>query len=237
MKGFVKRGEVYYADFDPTVGSEQGGVRPLLIIQNDVGNKYSPTTVVVPFYRGCADVGSLGIPSVNPVVVIRKILYELLYMVGLEFPHSHFSVEWNEHIVDDFFIILHRGRREGRSFYIQVFFTEFNKCNLFRITFDILRRKLFFKFFCKLIQFFFESRKRELWSGGCKYFGFDDLSPCRISPAGYSYQISSVRSFQNCCHNLFLLLAVWTGKKATDLYSCCTKNRLQKAVRMVGTGL
>ncbi len=48
MKGFVKRGEVYYADFDPTVGSEQGGVRPLLIIQNDVGNKYSPTTVVVP---------------------------------------------------------------------------------------------------------------------------------------------------------------------------------------------
>ena len=37
-----------YADFDPTVGSEQGGVRPLLIIQNDVGNKYSPTTVVVP---------------------------------------------------------------------------------------------------------------------------------------------------------------------------------------------
>lgn len=43
MKGFVKRGEVYYADFDPTVGFEQGGVRPLLIIQNDVGNKYSPT--------------------------------------------------------------------------------------------------------------------------------------------------------------------------------------------------
>lgn len=51
MKGFVKRGEVYYADFDPTVGSEQGGVRPLLIIQNDVGNKYSPTTVVVPITR------------------------------------------------------------------------------------------------------------------------------------------------------------------------------------------
>ena len=45
MKGFVKRGEVYYADFDPTVGSEQGGVRPLLIIQNDVGNKFSPTVI------------------------------------------------------------------------------------------------------------------------------------------------------------------------------------------------
>ena len=45
MKGFVKRGEVYYADFDPTVGSEQGGVRPVLIIQNDLGNKYSPTVI------------------------------------------------------------------------------------------------------------------------------------------------------------------------------------------------
>ena len=48
MKGFVKRGEIYYADFGSTVGSEQGGVRPLLIIQTDIGNRYSPTTVVVP---------------------------------------------------------------------------------------------------------------------------------------------------------------------------------------------
>ena len=42
----VKRGEVYYADLSPVVGSEQGGVRPVLIIQNDVGNKYSPTVIV-----------------------------------------------------------------------------------------------------------------------------------------------------------------------------------------------
>ena len=42
----VKRGEVYYADLRPIVGSEQGGVRPVLIIQNDVGNRYSPTTIV-----------------------------------------------------------------------------------------------------------------------------------------------------------------------------------------------
>ena len=39
----VKRGEIYYADLSPVVGSEQGGIRPVLIIQNDVGNKYSPT--------------------------------------------------------------------------------------------------------------------------------------------------------------------------------------------------
>jgi mRNA interferase MazF len=41
----VKRGEIYYADLSPVVGSEQGGVRPVLIIQNDVGNRYSPTVI------------------------------------------------------------------------------------------------------------------------------------------------------------------------------------------------
>ena len=42
----IKRGELYYADLSPVVGSEQGGVRPVLIVQNDVGNKYSPTVIV-----------------------------------------------------------------------------------------------------------------------------------------------------------------------------------------------
>ena len=42
----VKRGEIYYADLSPVVGSEQGGLRPVLIIQNDVGNKFSPTVIV-----------------------------------------------------------------------------------------------------------------------------------------------------------------------------------------------
>ncbi len=42
----VKRGDVYYADLSPVVGSEQGGIRPVLVIQNDVGNKYSPTVIV-----------------------------------------------------------------------------------------------------------------------------------------------------------------------------------------------
>ncbi|MBR1393130.1 MAG: type II toxin-antitoxin system PemK/MazF family toxin [Ruminococcus sp.] len=41
----VHRGEIYYADLSPVVGSEQGGLRPVLIIQNDVGNKYSPTVI------------------------------------------------------------------------------------------------------------------------------------------------------------------------------------------------
>ena len=41
----VKRGELYYADLSPVVGSEQGGVRPVLVVQNDTGNKYSPTVI------------------------------------------------------------------------------------------------------------------------------------------------------------------------------------------------
>ncbi len=41
----IKRGDIYYADLSPVVGSEQGGVRPVLIIQNDIGNKYSPTVI------------------------------------------------------------------------------------------------------------------------------------------------------------------------------------------------
>ena len=42
----VKRGDIFYADLSPVVGSEQGGVRPVLVIQNDIGNKYSPTIIV-----------------------------------------------------------------------------------------------------------------------------------------------------------------------------------------------
>ena len=41
----VKRGDIYYADLSPVIGSEQGGLRPVLIVQNDVGNKYSPTVI------------------------------------------------------------------------------------------------------------------------------------------------------------------------------------------------
>lgn len=43
----VKRGNVYLADLNPTVGSEQSGIRPVIVVQNDIGNKYSPTVIVV----------------------------------------------------------------------------------------------------------------------------------------------------------------------------------------------
>lgn len=42
----IKRGDIFYADLSPVIGSEQGGVRPVVVVQNDVGNKYSPTIIV-----------------------------------------------------------------------------------------------------------------------------------------------------------------------------------------------
>ena len=66
----VKRGDIYYADLSPVVGSEQGGIRPVLIVQNDIGNKFSPTVIaaaitsqkerqnfrpIFPFLRKTAD--------------------------------------------------------------------------------------------------------------------------------------------------------------------------------------
>jgi mRNA interferase MazF len=47
----IKRGEIYWVDFEPIRGSEQGGLRPALVVQNDIGNQYSPTTVVVAITR------------------------------------------------------------------------------------------------------------------------------------------------------------------------------------------
>ena len=46
MNRSINRGDLYYADLNPVVGSEQGGIRPVLIIQNDVGNKHSPTVII-----------------------------------------------------------------------------------------------------------------------------------------------------------------------------------------------
>ena len=48
MTNTIKRGEIYYADLSPAVGSEQDGVRPVLILQNDTGNKFSSTTIIAP---------------------------------------------------------------------------------------------------------------------------------------------------------------------------------------------
>jgi mRNA interferase MazF len=50
-KNVVLRGDIYYADLGNTIGSEQGGIRPVIIVQNDVGNKFSPTVIVAPITR------------------------------------------------------------------------------------------------------------------------------------------------------------------------------------------
>lgn len=47
----IARGEIYWVEFDPVKGSEQGGLRPALVVQNDIGNRYSPTTVVAAITR------------------------------------------------------------------------------------------------------------------------------------------------------------------------------------------
>jgi mRNA interferase MazF len=46
MTTIVKRGDIFYADLSPVIGSEQGGIRPVVIVQNDLGNRYSPTVIV-----------------------------------------------------------------------------------------------------------------------------------------------------------------------------------------------
>jgi len=46
MTKTIKRGDLYYADLDPIIGSEQGGIRPVLVLQNNIGNKYSPTVII-----------------------------------------------------------------------------------------------------------------------------------------------------------------------------------------------
>lgn len=46
MEVVIKRGDIFYADLSPVIGSEQGGMRPVLVVQNNIGNKYSPTVIV-----------------------------------------------------------------------------------------------------------------------------------------------------------------------------------------------
>lgn len=56
----IKRGDIYYADLMPVVGSEQGGTRPVLIIQNDIGNRYSPTVIAAAITSRC---GKKSLPT------------------------------------------------------------------------------------------------------------------------------------------------------------------------------
>ena len=56
----VRRGEIYYADLSPVIGSEQGGMRPVLIVQNDVGNKHSPTVIAAAI---TSQIGKARLPT------------------------------------------------------------------------------------------------------------------------------------------------------------------------------
>ena len=78
----VKRGDIYYADLSPVVGSEQGGMRPVLIVQNDTGNKHSPTVIAaaITSQTGKARLpthitlaaGSVGLPK-DSVILLEQI--------------------------------------------------------------------------------------------------------------------------------------------------------------------
>ena len=76
----IKRGDMFYADLSPVVGSEQGGIRPVLIIQNDLGNKYSPTVIAAAITSQTGknklpthiEINSCGLKS-NSVVLAEQI--------------------------------------------------------------------------------------------------------------------------------------------------------------------
>ncbi len=70
----IRRKEIYLADLGRTAGSEEKGVRPVLIVQNDLGNKYSPTTIIVPITRRIE--GEYKIPTHIQVEPFGKMLYK-----------------------------------------------------------------------------------------------------------------------------------------------------------------
>ena len=72
----VKRGDIYYADLSPVIGSEQGGLRPVLIIQNDVGNKYSPTVIAAAI---TSRLGKSKMPSHIDTNIITVEMMDAIY--------------------------------------------------------------------------------------------------------------------------------------------------------------
>ena len=67
----IKRGDIFYADLSPVIGSEQGGIRPVLVIQNDIGNKYSPTVIV------CAITSKLAKAKLPTHIELESFVYNL----------------------------------------------------------------------------------------------------------------------------------------------------------------
>lgn len=87
MQTNIKRGDIYYADLSPVIGSEQGGLRPVLIVQNDVGNKFSPTVIAaaitskigktklpthIDIIKGSREDGSIGLAR-DSVILLEQI--------------------------------------------------------------------------------------------------------------------------------------------------------------------
>lgn len=74
MKKNVKRGDIYYADLSPVVGCEQGGIRPVIIIQNDTGNKHCPTVIVAAITSQIKNLCQLILISLQKIVIFPQIL-------------------------------------------------------------------------------------------------------------------------------------------------------------------
>ncbi len=74
----IRRNEIYLANLGQTVGSEQRGVRPVLIVQNDLGNKHSPTTIIIPMTKRVEKYNS--IPTHIPIKPFGKMKYEATIM-------------------------------------------------------------------------------------------------------------------------------------------------------------
>ena len=88
----VKRGDVYFADLSPVVGSEQGGVRPVLVIQNDIGNRFSPTVIVAAITAqiqkassGYKDINLLAMKLLNPEGIL------FTFSCSGHIPQDHFQ--------------------------------------------------------------------------------------------------------------------------------------------------
>lgn len=74
----VKRGDVYYCDLSPVIGSEQGGVRPVVVVQNDKGNKYSNTVIIAPISK------KMSKPPIPTHVIFSNDHLEYVSMILLE---------------------------------------------------------------------------------------------------------------------------------------------------------
>ena len=98
----VKRGDIYYADLSPVVGSEQGGIRPVLIIQNDTGNRYSPTVIAAAI---TSQTGKARLPThialpvnescglnLDSIILLEQVMEKVDTAIAVSFglPHDQF---------------------------------------------------------------------------------------------------------------------------------------------------